>query len=833
MGTTLYELLTLQRAFPTAEAIRDSEPIPPRRLNPGLDRDLEAVVLKTLQKDPERRYPTAGALAVDLEHWLRHEPVAARRALAPRRALMWSRRNKGWAAAIALFVLGLAAVAVTAVAAERNRHREALVQHIQRIRLQVASHRAGWSDDAWSLAREAVRTGVTDQVQGEVAATLAGLDARKVKTFDTLADALDFHPTTGHLLTVDSEGRVRDWDPENDTQHDLGAGRPGPFATRGDGGVLLLGITEKSQSLEFRDISSGKVLRTFPLPVKGEARFVAVSLTPDGRRAAGSVRTGDAQGDAVIAWDTGTGQVLKMSPVRRPTDVALTPDGRLLAVGDEEGSVRVWPLDDTREAVTLSAGRSRIMALTFGPDPVHRADPGLLPGTRDWLLATGDGGGMVCVWDLRLRIPRSYGRSVHNYFNLLSFSPDGMTLASAGPWWVCLWDVASGQQVLTIPANNINAGLAFSPDGRQLAVSQVESFSRPSRLTVWELDDGRGLRVLRGLGSHPARLAVSPDGRRTAAISNDWHVAVWDHAAGRLIGLFEGPRGSFVESAALAFSPDGKRLAVSAGHGAQLWDLDSGRLVRSWTLPEGLSEVLCFQEPDRLLSARQETSDLRVGPFTAADPRKYPRVVRCRNLLGPDPAQPLAEITEINIWIQGVHGSPDGSCVVVEGIAGQPGKLAFLARGYDWTTGKRLWELPTNHPASDTSAVSSVFDPTGILLGYLPGPNPGHLRHYFLTWPARTPVGWVDGLFFGPGAERAVDIRGGTPEEPPTVVLLQRGKASPILRVSVISGVDYPISDCTFSRDGRYVVWGNGDGSLTACDLPVVQRRLAALGLGW
>jgi serine/threonine protein kinase len=71
LGATLYELLVLERAFPTGKSVPIAEPIPPRRLNPQLDRDLEAVVFKTLRKDPSHRYTTAKDLADDLNHWLR------------------------------------------------------------------------------------------------------------------------------------------------------------------------------------------------------------------------------------------------------------------------------------------------------------------------------------------------------------------------------------------------------------------------------------------------------------------------------------------------------------------------------------------------------------------------------------------------------------------------------------------------------------------------------------------------------------------------------------------------------------------------------------------
>ena len=99
LGAVLYQLLTGHPPFAggttyeTIKLLLETDPRQPRQLNPKIDRDLSTICLKCLEKDPQRRYPSALALAEDLERWLKHEPIQARRTGIFARGKKWVRRN--------------------------------------------------------------------------------------------------------------------------------------------------------------------------------------------------------------------------------------------------------------------------------------------------------------------------------------------------------------------------------------------------------------------------------------------------------------------------------------------------------------------------------------------------------------------------------------------------------------------------------------------------------------------------------------------------------------------------------------------------------------------
>src|SRR5438046_4910810 len=116
LGAVLYQLLAGHPPFAggttyeTIKLLLETEPRPPRLWNPKVDRDLSTICLKCLEKDPQRRYSSALALAEDLERWLRHAPIQARRTGVIARGKKWLQRNPT-AALLAASLIALAAAA--------------------------------------------------------------------------------------------------------------------------------------------------------------------------------------------------------------------------------------------------------------------------------------------------------------------------------------------------------------------------------------------------------------------------------------------------------------------------------------------------------------------------------------------------------------------------------------------------------------------------------------------------------------------------------------------------------------------------------------------------
>jgi WD40 repeat protein/tetratricopeptide (TPR) repeat protein len=339
--------------------------------------------------------------------------------------------------------------------------------------------------------------------------------------------------------------------------------------------------------------------------------------------------------------------------------VAFSPDGRRLASGSLDGTVKVWDTATGQAKQTLHGHNGLVSGVAFSPDGKRLASCGGTP------YETGE----VKVWDLATGREALTLRGHRGLVNSVAFSPDGKRLASAS--WdgtVRVWDAATGKETLTLKQESAVLSVAFSADGKYLACGSLHGTPK-----VWDTVTGRQAFVLQGRTTSWIKGVVfSPDGKRLASLASE-NVMVWNLATRQVVQTLRGHNDSAV---GVVFSPDGRHLASGGsmnsrrGSEVTVWDMATGQEVL--TLRGHSDEVLAVAfSPDgrRLASGggkRYFPGELRIwdaatgqGPLTLAGHRSH---------------------------IQGIAFSPDGrlaSC----------GSTDHTVRVWDGVTGEELLTL--------------------------------------------------------------------------------------------------------------------------------------------
>jgi WD40 repeat protein len=774
--------------------VLSEEPVPPRRLQPGVPRDLETICLKCLLKLPSQRYATAAELAEDLRRFGAGEPVRARPVGQVKRMLKWAGRNPLAAALLVVLAILLTAAVAGALSA------------------------AVWF-------RQLANEEKTARRDAELA---EGRETSQRDRAEKLAEGrrADLYATRINLAQ-------RDWEAGNLARmlELLESLRPGP------GEVDLRG---------FEWYYLWRLAHSYQLVVNHGMPVRALAQSPDGKTL---VTAGT---DKVVRfWDSASGQQRLVLKGNRGAvlSVAFSPEGALLATGGSEGVVQLWDAATGEERRTWRGHTDGVGSLAFAPDGKT-----LVTASGYWTIQGGtpvgrfrpadyDQPGEVKWWDMKTGEQESLSQGRTTKVLATAFSPDGklFATASAGPA-IKLWDTATGQttELLTDHEGPIFA-LVFSPDGKELATAGWDGTVR-----TWEVASRKKTARLEGHGEAIFTLAYAPDGRTLASGSWDRTVRLWDLRSGKEQGRI---LGHWYAVVGVAFAPGGQSLVTGSWDGtARRWDLT--RRQEYDVLPVNHATV-AFTPDSRLLALGGDDVQLwdvktRKHYHTMADSKLNSYVA-----FSPDgktlatgahyrSASHLVKLWDAGTWrcratlaghqgrLWGLDFSPDGKTLAsVGGGWGAKDTLGEL-RFWDVQQGRlrTSWDLS----ASDVRALAYSPDGKSLAVIFAPRQRPGRVVQLMDAETGAVqrvleeqvlPVEWVafspDGQTIGTGGwdtlARLWDARTGDVR-------------------AVLNGHKDMIYYGTFSPDGKTLATGGWDGRVKLWHVATGQELLTLQGTG-
>jgi WD40 repeat protein len=558
-----------------------------------------------------------------------------------------------------------------------------------------------------------------------------------------------FNPDGSTLALATADHAVRFWDVRR--RQFIGdpiTDRTAAFrslAFSADGRVLVtvseLGVSEwtvATQTLRRQAID-------FSLP---ENYVLLCRISPDGRMMASGHEDG-----TIRVWDVATGKA-DGDPLRGQSNVfalAFSGDGKRLASGHSDHTVRVWDLVTRRALGPALAGHSRqVMRIAFSPKGDTVASAGL--------------DGVIRRWDVASQRPVGEPLQSHGSVRALTFSADGETLAStddeAG---VHLWDVRNRRglgQRLNASSEGILYALAVSPDEtRMVTASTADDRNSPESTTtvrLWNLLTRQpvGAPLSRG-NDVVASAAFSPDSKMFALASDK--IELFDVSTRHRVGDLSSTAGG--QALSVAFSRDGKMLAAGFEEGE----------VQLWTMPgrRAIGDPVTGREHGGTVRTVAFTPDGRILAFAGTDGLVRLWDVRRRTL--------LSELKGDTGAVLGLAFSPDGRV-----LASTSGDRAI-----------RLWDIVAGQPIAEA----------------MNAPTRSSAR---LGTVAFTQDGTMLASTVAEGAVRLWDAGTGQPVGEPL-----RGHTADVMRAAFASG-------------GRTLLSAGTDGAIWAWDVSVESWRARA-----
>ncbi|MBP7937523.1 MAG: protein kinase [Phycisphaerae bacterium] len=705
LGAILYELLTGQPPFAadtplaTLQQVRDSEPRRPSTINRRISRDLETICLKCLEKDPHRRYPSAGALAEDLERWLEGRSILARPVGQTAKFWRWCRRKPliaSMAAALAIvFMAGFAGVLwqwQTAVTERTTSRQNELNARRNAYAADMILVQQALADGDLGQARFLLDRHLPLPGQGDLRGWEWRYHWQQCRRDPAFLEELLQHSDSVKHVAISPDGKwlavggVDGWV----GLMDLASRQLRTLQPKSAGKAAVVFSPDSSRlAFTWNDGKSSSAVRLYDLSKEDvrsslarEAPITALIFSPNGRmlitvEVSKRPDPHKPEPQFVTVWDLQTGTQSSQIKIEPPDEkdttprqrfrttpprdaehgnpAAISPDGSRLAVGDAHGRVHILSLPDGARLRDFRAHADDMFALAFSPD--------------GRLLASGAGysDSVIRLWDAATGESRGLLQGHQRFIHALAFSPSSGLLASASAdYSIGLWDIASEKPVAVNTPTTRDA-----PPTRSIEPSAREQVS-PGASSA---PAGRPMRPLRGHSREVWTLAFSPDGRRLVTGCKDGSVWLWSTEPPKASRQGFTVRRSSGIRYILPYLPDGESLAVVNLSGSvSLWDAQT-MAPKEDLAAMGTQNLWPAVSPDgRWLAVGGLDGCLRVWDFTE------------RRVVTSQPAWPQRDqndTTWAGIWLSDF--SRDGTRLVT-GTTAMP-ERAFLE-----------WEVPAWKP---------------------------------------------------------------------------------------------------------------------------------------
>jgi WD40 repeat protein len=277
----------------------------------------------------------------------------------------------------------------------------------------------------------------------------------------------------------------------------------------------------------------------------------ALALSPEGRKLA----TGGDDGNILVREVLGPGEVTELGGPAPVSCLAFSPDGATLAAAYHDSTLVIWDVATARKRTPIILSFGAVVTMAFSPDGA--------------ILAAGGVDRSVRLWDVSSARMSATLRGHQSNVTALCFAPDGRTLASGcGTGQVVHWTVATGRGRLLFgppAARGPIRSIAFSPDGSSLAFVDARD-----GITLSDVVTGRERKSFRASDQTIQAVTFSTDGQTLIGTRINGIIQLWDISTNCERIILRGKRGASFS----VFSPDG-RFAAAAGddHVVRVWDL--------------------------------------------------------------------------------------------------------------------------------------------------------------------------------------------------------------------------------------------------------------------